>query len=105
MYIDRTTPSLSSVFSLSLFPFSLSLGRAERVQFCEHDQATISCPQGEGISIVRANYGRTDGASICANNQIFTTDCRLPSGTGGGGKVVYQITTHTYIQNPIALLK
>jgi len=47
------------------------------VIICEGNDGYLNCP-GEVISIQNANYGRTEGASICQHTSIQTTNCVEP---------------------------
>ena len=45
---------------------------------CEGQSRTISCLGGTTIYVQSANYGRTEGASVCPHPSIQTTDCTAP---------------------------
>ncbi|KAL9955724.1 hypothetical protein ACROYT_G037087 [Oculina patagonica] len=47
---------------------------ASSVTICEHDKDTISCPEGEVISVKYASYGRHDNHT-CPDPRILTTNC------------------------------
>ena len=46
---------------------------------CEHITRIILCPPRSTINVLRANYGRTEGASVCPSPSIRTTDCSAPN--------------------------
>ena len=44
------------------------------VIICEHQRATISCPDNQTISVLEASYGRHD-RHTCPRQPILTTNC------------------------------
>jgi len=46
---------------------------------CERNSGHLNCPNGTVIAIQNANYGRTEGASICRHPSIKTTNCVEPN--------------------------
>ena len=52
------------------------------VIFCEGDSGYLNCPSGEVLTIQSANYGRTEGPSICPHSNIQSTNCVDPKALG-----------------------
>ena len=42
---------------------------------CENSYRTISCSGRSTINVLKANYGRTTGGSVCPHSSIRTTHC------------------------------
>ncbi|XP_078381468.1 L-rhamnose-binding lectin CSL3-like isoform X2 [Oculina patagonica] len=52
-----------------------SSSRGTLLRICENHSDSISCPWGQRINILSANYGRTTGRHICPDPAI-NTNCR-----------------------------